>query len=173
MKDWSEYIEQKFVPKEDYIFENRDEETLYGTKKITLSTITITHKRTKTWFLFQNFGDWESLLKVEFGNPKTISRPKPSIYYDDSFDDETFKIMEESLKPLFKGWSVNEYYLFDGYIMSRYRNNSYFPRKANWILQDRIGCLLSLLSSVGIIFFYLRIIGKRKLIVIEPINPSK
>ena len=171
MKDWSEYIEQKFVPKENYFFEHKEEETPYGTGKIILSTITITHKKTKTWFYFQNWGDWKSLLLIEFGNPKTKCCPQvKSIYYDDVFDDETFRIMEESLKPSFTGWSVSEYYLFKKYIMSRYWNNAYLPKKAHWIFPYSSGCLYRLLSAFGIIFFYLRIIGKRKLVVIEGIN---
>lgn len=170
MKDWREYIEQKFVPEEEFIFQEKHKETnFYGHKKI-MSTIIITHPKTNNWFKFDNFfGEWEYLWKVKFGNPRT--KCSPSYTEDDAgIDvsiDEVVLDLNKFLKPAFNGWSIIEYYLFGEYNRSIYYSNINFQGKGEWDYTrkdwyDRFG--------INYLLLKLRIHSYVKRVVIDPIN---
>lgn len=171
MKDWKDYIDQKFVPKEDYDFEQEDYNREYAGKELVESIIKVTHKKTKTYFEFLNaYGDWETLYVVRFGNPKTKCCPDSSIF-EEGPDDELVSIMNEFLKPALAGWTAEEYYLYDEYSRSRYWGGG----RLAWVWPNKGGCLFKLFNLTRImdLLFYLKIIGDVKRVVIEPIKSPK
>jgi hypothetical protein len=169
MKSWKDYIEQKFVPKEDFDFKQDDKEIEYAGQKLISSKITVTHRKTQTNFEFQNaYGDWECLDWLIMRNPKTKCCPKASIYYDDRLDDVGVKIrLEEFMYIAFNGWTVREYYLSGKYNRAFYYSN--LGGKGNWdYAKFKVWDIFRIID----LLLYLRIIGEEKLIVIEPINAS-
>ena len=169
MKNWKDYIEQKFIPKQDFVFDQRDEEIERAGQKLISSTITITHRRSKTYFEFQNaYGDWEMLDWLRFGNPKTKCCPKASIYYDDKLDDKNVIItLEKFLDIAFNGWTVREYYFLGKYNRSLYYSN--LGGKGEWeYAKIKFWDIFRIID----LLLYLRIIGQEKRIVIEPIQTN-
>jgi hypothetical protein len=175
MNDWKDYIEEKFVPKEDYEFVQCDKEY----KGFIITSIKIIHLRTKTWFKFVNcYGTWTLLDHVGFGNPRT--KCHPHIYYPIDFDKTTIEDVNDFLAPAFEGWSIEECYIFFKYIGSRYiikNTESHFLNywdfwRKDFFVWEKLGCMTAFLNLFGIINFLLKIkfISNLKRIIIEPIN---
>jgi hypothetical protein len=179
MQDWKDYIEQKFIPKEDYLLEYKYKDVNAGDRSFKIETIIITHNKTKTWFKFVNcYGTWTLLDHVWFGNPRTKCRPH--IYYPIEFNRPTIEDVNNFLKPAFEGWSIEERYIFSKYVGSRYINNSAeshflsqfdLKREDLWVW-EKLGCIAGLLNMFGIINTLIskKEFGNVKQVVIEPIN---
>ncbi|RKY93525.1 MAG: hypothetical protein DRQ01_04565 [Ignavibacteriae bacterium] len=172
MNDWKDYIEQKFVPQEEYEFNY--EERKY--KEFIISSIKITHRKTKTWFYFQNaYGTWNILDRAKFGNPKTKGCYKQFENPVD-FDKMGIKYLDEHLRPAFDGWSSKDYYILNFYYKSvNYPNKDFKGRGFPSFNRDFIGCLAFILFPIFFIINKLirfKIIGEIKEKVIEPIKSS-
>lgn len=170
MNNWKDYIDQKFIPKEEFEFENKNwKKGIY---------ILITHKRTGTWFkIYDPSDEWRLLGNIEFGN-----KDESFGFWDWDgnipFLQGEVKLTDEFLKPAFlDGISYKKYYLFNKHYKSIVYGNKNFSRRIySYYISNFIGCTWLLYFPIIFILnsmVRLKLIGGIKEKVVEPIKSSE
>lgn len=133
MENWKEYINYKFQPKEDFVFETIEDST----------TLKITHPLSgHSFFFYWLSDDGLSFTDLQFHNDKTEgwSGECGDMY----FSPEAIQKVDEFLRPAFEtGWKSRDVYLFGRHFKSTVTFSE--KRGDKFIYYSGDGCLPLLL----------------------------
>lgn len=155
MNNWKEYIEHKFIPKEDFVFEDKTELK----SGIGYGTLTITHNQTGNWvcFIFPS-ENWNKLDDVQFGNNRTEGWSGE--YLETVFSEVEKDRLDQYLSTVYKtGWSSIDYYLNSKHFKSYVFRNQEFNGEKFTYYSSSYGCISTVLFPIFWIVSFLIKIG--------------
>lgn len=159
MTSWKEYIENKFQPRNEFLFSNNDLPEM----------LTITHNSSQTYFTFLfMFDDWNRVIDIQFHNIKTQGW-SGEFQGDFTYDKDTSQRVDNFLSPAFEtGWTSKDIFLFGKHFKSVVYWNLTQTGSTFKSYSSDLGCLSLILFP----FFELLclLIGEVKIVKIEPIN---
>lgn len=159
MKNWREYIDQKFQPTSDFTFKSED----------VSNTLTITHiaSETNVSFIWPR-DNWTGLADIQFYNPKT--RGWSGEYWGElDFSEENIKAVDSFLDPVFKdGWTSIDTYIGGNHWKSKVYRNLQMTGTPFTYYSSETGCLATIFFPIT--WTIATLFGKKEKVLIQPIN---
>ncbi|MES2141200.1 MAG: hypothetical protein V4511_15945 [Bacteroidota bacterium] len=157
MENWKKYIDNKFIPKEQFTFTTED----------ISNTLTIKHIATGTSISFiWPSEDWKQINDIHYYNDKT--KGWSGEYNGDiSFNDENIKLVDNFLAPVFEmGWVSKDIFIFGRHWKSKVYFNLNMTGQPFHYYSSDLGCLSVILFPLFALIAF--IFGRKEIVYVDP-----
>lgn len=157
MENWKIYIDNKFIPKEEFTFTTED----------ISNTLIIKHNETRTYISFiWPSDDWKKINDIQYYNDNT--KGWSGEYNGDiEFSEENIIRVDNYLAPVFEtGWSSKDIFIFGGHWKSIVYFNLNMTGQPFHYYSSDLGCLSVILFPLFALIAF--ILGQKKIVYVAP-----